>query len=73
MERGDADLIDRRAVECARRNVSDPRASFHWADIADGEPTLSGLDFVVMNPPFHGEGKVSPDAGRARLQAFRRR
>jgi 16S rRNA (guanine1207-N2)-methyltransferase len=48
--------IDRRAVEAARRNVSDPRARFHWADIADGEPALDQLDFVVMNPPFHDAG-----------------
>jgi 16S rRNA (guanine1207-N2)-methyltransferase len=48
--------IDRRAVEVARRNVADPRASFHWADVADGEPPLADLDFVVMNPPFHDAG-----------------
>jgi 16S rRNA (guanine1207-N2)-methyltransferase len=48
--------IDRRALDCARRNVADPRVSFHWADIAEGEPELTGLDFVVMNPPFHDAG-----------------
>lgn len=48
--------IDRRAVECARRNVSDPRAELVWADIRQGAPALSDLDFVVMNPPFHDGG-----------------
>lgn len=48
--------IDRRAVDCARRNVGDPRVRFHWADVADGEPPLTGLDFVAMNPPFHDTG-----------------
>ena len=48
--------IDRRAVAAARRNVADPRAAFHWADVADGEPALKDLDFVVMNPPFHDAG-----------------
>lgn len=48
--------IDHRAIDCARRNVNDPRASFHWADIADGDPPLASLDFVVMNPPFHAAG-----------------
>jgi 16S rRNA (guanine1207-N2)-methyltransferase len=48
--------IDRRALDCARRNVADPRVSFHWADVAEGEPELSALDFVVMNPPFHDTG-----------------
>jgi len=47
--------VDRRAVEVARRNVNDPRARFHWAD-ARLAPELSGLDFVVMNPPFHDTG-----------------
>ena len=48
--------IDRRALDCARRNVTDHRVSFHWADIAEAEPILTGLDFVVMNPPFHDTG-----------------
>lgn len=47
--------LDRRAVEAARRNVEDARASFDWADVrtldANGD-----LDFVVMNPPFHDGG-----------------
>jgi 16S rRNA (guanine1207-N2)-methyltransferase len=56
--------VDRRAVETARRNVLDPRASFHWAD-ARRAPTLEGLDFVVMNPPFHDAGTESKALGQA--------
>lgn len=48
--------IDRRAVACAQRNVVDPRTNLYWADVADGEPPLTDLDFVVMNPPFHDTG-----------------
>jgi 16S rRNA (guanine1207-N2)-methyltransferase len=48
--------IDRRAVECARRNIGDARAAFRWADVRDGVPKLSELDFVVMNAPFHDAG-----------------
>ena len=47
--------IDRRAVDAARRNLADPRAAFHWAD-ARSAPLPEGLDFVVMNPPFHEAG-----------------
>jgi 16S rRNA (guanine1207-N2)-methyltransferase len=47
--------IDRRALAMARRNVEDRRADFHWADVRQGPP-LTGLDFVVMNPPFHELG-----------------
>ncbi len=48
--------IDRRAVEMARRNVVDPRATIRWADIRHPDPALTRLDFVVMNPPFHDGG-----------------
>ena len=47
--------LDRRAIDAAKQNVSDERASFEWADVrtleADGT-----LDFVVSNPPFHDGG-----------------
>ncbi|MBL8555639.1 MAG: class I SAM-dependent methyltransferase [Phenylobacterium sp.] len=47
--------IDRRAVECARRNLDDPRVEVAWADVRQG-PARGDLDFVVMNPPFHDGG-----------------
>lgn len=48
--------IDARAVAAARRNVTDPRASFIHADIRQSTAALADLDFVVMNPPFHAGG-----------------
>jgi 16S rRNA (guanine1207-N2)-methyltransferase len=48
--------IDRRAVACAQHNVTDPRADFRWTDARDADPELTGLDFVVMNAPFHDAG-----------------
>lgn len=57
--------IDRRAIEMARRNVSDPRASLRWADIRAGGLGLSRLDFVVMNPPFHDGGAEDQALGQA--------
>ena len=54
--------IDRRAVEAARRNVDDPRASFLWADLRHGLP-VGHLDFVVMNPPFHDAGSETRHLG----------
>lgn len=56
--------IDRRAVAAARRNLADPRAFAHWAD-ARLEPRLTGLDFVVMNPPFHDGGREAHALGQA--------
>lgn len=48
------DLVeaDHTALTCARRNVVDPRAQFHWADALNWAPQETP-DTVVMNPPFH--------------------
>ena len=59
--------LDRRAIAAARRNVEDPRAVFHWAD-ARGAPELSGLDFVVTNPPFHDHGVEDRGLGQGFLR-----
>ncbi len=56
--------LDRRAIDAARRNIDDPRATLHWADVRIG-PDLDGLDFVVMNPPFHDGGAEDKALGQA--------
>jgi 16S rRNA (guanine1207-N2)-methyltransferase len=56
--------IDRRAMEAAERNLQDPRASFHWSDLRTGQ-VAAGLDFVVMNPPFHDGGIEDRHLGQA--------
>jgi 16S rRNA (guanine1207-N2)-methyltransferase len=56
--------LDRRAVEAARLNVPDPRATFDWAD-ARTLPGSGDLDFVVMNPPFHDGGQEDRRLGQA--------
>ena len=62
--------IDRRAVDCARRNVADGRAEFAWAD-ATTFP-LESLDFVVMNPPFHEAGWETKALGQRFIEAAHR-
>ncbi|WP_342151663.1 class I SAM-dependent methyltransferase [Methylorubrum sp. SB2] len=57
--------IDRRAIEMARRNVGEACASAHWADLRGAEPALTGLDFVVTNPPFHDGGAEDQALGKA--------
>lgn len=55
---------DATALDCARRNVNDPRARFHWADATQftlPEP----VNGVVMNPPFHTGART----GDARIGA----
>jgi 16S rRNA (guanine1207-N2)-methyltransferase len=56
--------LDRRAVEMAARNIGDPRAEVRWADVRGGTG-LSGLDFVVMNPPFHDDGAEDQSLGQS--------
>ncbi len=60
--------LDRRAIEMAKRNISDPRAKIVWADLraATGMPT--GLDFAVSNPPFHDGGAEDQALGKAFIQ-----
>ncbi|WP_136636491.1 class I SAM-dependent methyltransferase [Pseudooceanicola onchidii] len=55
---------DHAALDCARQNVTDPRALFHWADATAWTPEVRA-DAVVMNPPFHTGRKPQPDLGRA--------
>ncbi|MFD1194774.1 class I SAM-dependent methyltransferase [Seohaeicola saemankumensis] len=64
------DLVeaDHAALECARANVTDPRARFHWADATTWRPE-SPVDAVVMNPPFHSGREADPDLGRAFIAA----
>jgi 16S rRNA (guanine1207-N2)-methyltransferase len=62
--------IDRRAIEAARRNVVDPRATPLQADVRTH--ALSGLDFAVMNPPFHEGGREQRDLGAGFIAAAAR-
>ncbi|MDB5460780.1 MAG: rsmC [Caulobacteraceae bacterium] len=64
------DLIDndRRAVDAARRNIDDPRAAIAWADATGDAVPLEGLDFVVMNPPFHDGGTEDKALGQRFIQ-----
>lgn len=56
------------ALEAARRNVADPRAAFHWADVTRFEPAAP-LDWAVANPPFHRGRAADPALGRAFIEA----
>lgn len=52
------------ALQCARHNVTDERARFHWADATTWTPPEK-VDAVVMNPPFHKSRSAEPSLGRA--------
>lgn len=67
------DLVEAEAeaLACARLNISDPRAEFHWADATAFKPSRF-WDWVVMNPPFHTSRAADPGLGIAFLQAAQR-
>jgi len=59
--------LDRRAIAAARKNISDPRVTFEWADARTLEAT-GDLNFVVTNPPFHDGGAEDRRLGQAFIQ-----
>lgn len=59
------------ALECARRNVTDPRARFHWADALSWQ-SVQPLDTIIMNPPFHIGRAADPSLGQAFIAAAAR-
>lgn len=63
---------ERKALEAARLNLAESRTSarveFHWADVTAGLG-CAGLDFVIMNPPFHAGRGAVPALGRAFVRA----
>jgi 16S rRNA (guanine1207-N2)-methyltransferase len=64
------DLVesDHAALQAARRNITDPRAHFHWADALTFRPDARA-DHVVTNPPFHTGRAAEPALGQAFIRA----
>lgn len=62
---------DARALDCARRNVPDPRARFLWED-ATTYKAPKNWSGAVMNPPFHTTRSAEPALGLAFLRAAHR-
>ena len=59
------------AVECARRNLNDPRAHFHWADALGFSPD-DRFDHVICNPPFHVDRSADVALGQGFIAAAAR-
>lgn len=67
------DLVEAEALalDCARQNVTDPRARFHWADATRWDSDAP-YDAVVSNPPFHTSREGDPGLGQAFIAAAAR-
>ena len=59
------------ALDCARDNIVDPRAQFHWADALSFKPAAPA-HAVVCNPPFHTARAPDPALGAAFIRAAQR-
>ena len=70
---GKLDLIDaeHRAIEAARANITDARASFHWLDLTQ-ETASATYDAIVCNPPFHAGRAAEPGLGQNVIAAAAR-
>jgi 16S rRNA (guanine1207-N2)-methyltransferase len=62
---------DARALEAARRNVTDARARFHWSDVTRLGAGAT-YDWVITNPPFHRSREAEPALGAAFVAAAAR-
>lgn len=51
------------ALDAARLNVTDERASFFWADLAGRSTGERVYDWVVTNPPFHTSSRTDITLG----------
>ena len=67
------DLVEAEALslDCARLNVTDARAAFHWADALTWQ-ARPNYDGIVMNPPFHTGSKGTPALGQGFIAAAAR-
>ena len=59
---------DHAALECAKLNVTDPRARFHWDD-ARSFKLPEPVNGVIMNPPFHAGRSADPALGASFIRA----
>lgn len=59
------------ALDCARVNVTDSRAVYHWANALEWRAP-EPLSCVIMNPPFHTARKADPALGQGFVRAAAR-
>jgi 16S rRNA (guanine1207-N2)-methyltransferase len=67
------DLIDAEhlALDAARANLKDRRATFHWLDLAT-EAAPATYDAILCNPPFHTGRAATPALGQKVIEAAAR-
>ncbi len=59
------------AVDCARLNVTDPRAQIHWGDALTWQTDVK-YGGILCNPPFHTSRTAEPALGQQFIAAAAR-
>ncbi len=62
---------EKTALEAARQNIADPRATFHWADVVQMD-TDPRYDAILCNPPFHQGRAATPSLGLSFIETAAR-
>ncbi|CUH41830.1 class I SAM-dependent methyltransferase [Ruegeria atlantica] len=62
---------DQIALTCARINLAETCAQFHWADAVTWNAP-EPLDTVIMNPPFHTSRAADPELGQGFIKSAAR-
>lgn len=56
---------DKRALDCAVKNLEGKNAIPHWHDAMKALPPAKIFDHIIMNPPFHTGKKTDVDLGQS--------
>ena len=56
---------DLRAIACAKKNISNPKAKFKWMDINEINNFKFKFDYAISNPPFHSNKGRNIDLGKS--------
>jgi 16S rRNA (guanine1207-N2)-methyltransferase len=55
---------DKRALDCASKNLEGKNAVPYWHDAMKALPPAKMFDHIIMNPPFHTGKKTDSDLGQ---------
>lgn len=60
---------DKRALDCAKINITNKKANFKWLDIHDTTTLGRKFDIAICNPPFHSNKGLSIELGKSFIKA----
>ena len=55
---------DKRAIDCAKANITSAKATFEWIDINETNTLGLKFDNAICNPPFHSNTRKNVELGK---------